>query len=222
MRAGSIRVFAARVVALAAAAGTAWVVGCGPSYPNCDDDEDCHEGEFCVNGQCQLCRTGADCPAGQDCVGGRCDEIPGFCAGAGDCPNGQECQNNRCVPVQSVAEIPEPSEPAESGLCQLQPVYFAFDADGLDGSARNSLEANARCIQERQITAIRLTGHTDPRGTEEYNLALGDRRARSAQQFLQSLGVTANVSIGSMGEEMAQGQDEETWARDRRVDVSAR
>ncbi|MBC7172857.1 MAG: OmpA family protein, partial [Polyangiaceae bacterium] len=53
--------------------------GCGPEYPNCNNDQDCHEGEFCVNGQCQQCREASDCGTGQQCTGGRCEDIPGYC-----------------------------------------------------------------------------------------------------------------------------------------------
>ena len=62
---------------------------------------------------------------------------------------------------------------------------------------------------------------TDPRGTEEYNLALGDRRARMAANYLIALGARADrVDVRSVGEEQASGTDEAGWARDRRADVS--
>jgi peptidoglycan-associated lipoprotein len=70
---------------------------------------------------------------------------------------------------------------------------------------------------------VHVTGYCDPRGTEEYNLALGDRRARAVMSYMISLGLDGNaVSASSMGEEMAQGTDEGSWARDRRVEVTAR
>lgn len=69
---------------------------CGPTYPNCDRDNQCHEGEFCVNGQCQQCRSDADCGTGQQCSAGRCEDIPGYCDATHACPSGQECVNNRC------------------------------------------------------------------------------------------------------------------------------
>ncbi|HEY8432102.1 MAG TPA: OmpA family protein, partial [Sandaracinaceae bacterium] len=63
----------------------------------------------------------------------------------------------------------------------------------------------------------------DPRGTEEYNLALGERRARAVQSYLQNLGIDASrIHASSMGEEMASGTDEASWARDRRVDFHER
>src|SRR5690349_8069278 len=57
--------------------------------------------------------------------------------------------------------------------CSVEPVYFAYDSSELDGSARNALESDARCLVSRRHGA-RVVGMTDPRGTEEYNLALGD------------------------------------------------
>jgi peptidoglycan-associated lipoprotein len=62
---------------------------------------------------------------------------------------------------------------------------------------------------------------TDPRGTEEYNLALGDRRAQSAKKYLETL-VQSTLSSSSMGEELATGSDESSWSRDRRVDFPER
>lgn len=205
-----------------AAAATLLATACGPTYPNCDNDENCHQGEYCVNGQCQACRDDNDCPAGQSCNGGRCDPIDGYCADNSACPDGQECQNNRCVAMQSV-EMPEPEAPVEPPPCQLSPVYFEFDADGLTSGTRDAIQANARCIQERGIAHVHLTGHCDPRGTEEYNLALGDRRARNVKRFLVSLGVNRSaVSASSVGEEMARGTDESSYGQDRRVDFTER
>lgn len=190
--------------------------GCGPEYPNCDNDEDCHEGEYCVNGLCQQCRSDADCPTGQACQNGACAPVPGFCQSNADCPDGQECQNNRCV-TAAVAST-DTTPPTQSGPCQLDPVYFGFDEDALDSSARNAIQSNIECMRERGLGGLHVTGHTDPRGTEEYNLALGDRRARSVMEYMVSLGVeSGNVSSSSMGEEMASGSDEGSWSRDRKV-----
>ncbi len=195
-------------------------VGCGPTYPKCDNDEDCHEGEFCVNGMCQMCRTDADCPTGQACNGGACEPIAGFCQSDGDCPEGQECRSNRCVaPAQTTSDLPPP----DTSGCSLTPVYFAFDADNLDSSARNAIQANVSCMQEQNMSGVHVTGHCDPRGTEEYNLALGDRRARAVANYMVSLGLdSGSVTSSSMGEEMASGTDESGWARDRKVEFTGR
>ena len=204
--------------ALLSLAAAAALTACGPSYPKCDNDEDCHKAEYCVNGTCQQCRTDADCAQGQACAAGRCDAIEGYCNSTADCAPGMDCQGNRCV-----APMSTDSGTAGPGACELQAVYFGFDADQLDGAARASAQANVNCMKERGVTALQLTGHCDPRGTEEYNLALGDRRARALGDYLKSLGLdAANVSSTSMGEEMASGTEESSWSRDRRVDVRPR
>lgn len=200
------------VLSLAAAA-------CGPSYPNCEQDEDCKEGEFCVNQLCQQCRTDADCGPGEQCNGGSCGAIPGYCESDTDCPSGQECVGNRC---QSSAPPPPPPEPVSSQACQVESVYFAFDSSTLEPSARDAISRNAQCVQENGYSSVKMTGHTDPRGTEEYNLALGDRRAQSVKKYMKSLGVESSMSASSMGEEMASGTDESGWASDRKVEFQAR
>jgi len=196
------------------------VAGCGPDYPACDTDTDCKQGEFCVNNLCQQCRTDDDCGPGQTCASGACQATPGYCGSNADCADGEECQNNVCVQRAESSVAPPP--PATAGACQLEPVYFGFDSSTLDDSARNQLSAVSSCVQSRGLTAVHLTGLTDPRGTEEYNMALGDRRAQSAKSYLKSLGLTADVSASSMGEELASGADESGWSRDRRVDVRER
>jgi peptidoglycan-associated lipoprotein len=193
--------------------------GCGPKYPKCDADKDCHQGEFCVNGLCQQCRSDQDCPAGQSCASGACQAIPGFCNSNSDCGPGQQCQNNRCVAQAQQSAAPPPPDPVSSGPCTLDAVYFDYDSSNLDQSSRDKLSTAAACIKQRSIKAVHVTGMTDPRGTEEYNLALGDRRAQSAKKYLQSLGIQAQLSASSMGEEQARGTDESGWSRDRRADL---
>ncbi len=198
-------------------------VGCSPDYPACDDDDDCRQGEFCVNDLCQQCRADSDCPAGQRCNEGRCDPIEGWCASDGDCSPGEECQNNRCVTRAVEPEPAEPTGPTTSAPCSLEPVYFGFDSDELDSSTRDAVTRVARCIRDRGIGRVHVTGYTDPRGTEEYNLALGDRRARGVLQYLVSLGASRDTfSASSMGEEMAQGEDEAGWRNDRKVTFTER
>ena len=197
---------------------TASLIACGPDYPNCDDDEDCHEGEYCVDNQCQQCRNDSHCPAGQRCNAGRCDDIDGYCTSNSDCPDGQECRGSRCV-AQRMSSIEQPPAGDDgSGTCELQTVHFGFDSDELGRGTRDTLAANARCIRDRDIGHVHLTGYTDPRGTEEYNLALGDRRARAVLQYLISLGIErSRLSASSMGEEMARGTDEASFQQDRKV-----
>lgn len=193
------------------------LIACGPDYPKCDNDEDCHKGEFCINNLCQQCRNNADCAPGQRCTGGACEAIPGYCASSADCGPGKVCENNMCVQQRQSVAPPPAASPTAPG-CELSSAYFDYDSSTLSDSARDQLSRNASCLRQRGARGVHLTGLTDPRGTEEYNLALGERRAQSAQQYLKSLGVEGDVTFSSMGEELATGTDESGWARDRRVD----
>lgn len=227
-----------RILLAALVASLAVVTACGPDYPACDTDEDCHEAEFCVDGQCQQCRGNEDCPAGQQCSAGRCDAIPGYCDAEHPCPAGQSCENNRCVAPQAEAEC-DGSNPCPAGqrcesgrcvsstssepVCALASVYFEYNADVLDQRDRDVLAEDATCIRERNVQSVHVTGHADERGTEEYNMALGERRARAAARYLETLGLgSATVTVSSMGEEAATGSDEAAWQHDRRADVHSR
>lgn len=107
--------------------------------------------------------------------------------------------------------------------CDNAPVYFAYDSADLDSSSRERLGRSARCLQQRNASNVMITGMTDPRGTEEYNLALGDRRARAVAGYVESLGVDGRkIRTTSVGEEMASGGDESGWSRDRRAEVDPR
>ena len=193
------------------------VAACGPDYPKCDTDEDCQKGEFCINNLCQQCRNNADCPAGQRCSSGACEAIPGYCNSSADCGPGKTCENNQCVAVRKSAPPPEAPQTLNTG-CDLGPAYFDYDSSTLSDSARDQLSRNASCIREKGARGVHLTGMTDPRGTEEYNLALGERRAQSALQYMKSLGASGDITYSSKGEELASGSDESGWARDRRVE----
>ena len=124
------------------------------------------------------------------------------------------------------SEIPEPEpEPVEpvAEPCVIETVYFAFDSSELDSAARAALQEAVECYRSQADPGLSLllTGAADPRGTEEYNIALGERRAQSVRSYLTSLGLDGSrVSTTSVGEEMATGTDEAGWARDRNVSGS--
>jgi peptidoglycan-associated lipoprotein len=105
--------------------------------------------------------------------------------------------------------------------CEPRPVYFALDSSLLDDSARGQLANDAQCLVRIQSGSLLVNGMADARGTEEYNLALSDRRARSVVSYLGAFGIEANrVTIRGLGEEMAKGQDEAGWSKDRRAEIS--
>lgn len=125
--------------------------------------------------------------------------------------------------AQRMVDITPETDDAGDGVeCDLETVFFAFDSDQLDPDARDAIARAVACYREHGMPArLHLTGAADPRGTEEYNLALGEKRAEAVERYLVSLGVgDERVSVSSVGEELASGTDEPGWARDRRVSVS--
>ncbi len=122
-------------------------------------------------------------------------------------------------------EVPEPEpievEPMEDP-CAFETVYFEFNSAELDGSSRTSIQEAVECYRSQNTdVGLLLTGAADPRGTEEYNIALGERRGQAVRSYLVSLGMGSNqISVTSVGEEMATGTDEAGWARDRNVSAS--
>ena len=107
---------------------------------------------------------------------------------------------------------------AANGL--LGDVYFDFDRSDLREDSRARLARNAEWLRAHPEFEVTLEGHCDERGTNEYNLALGERRAAAAKDYLTSLGVAASrLRTLSYGEERPQcaGSDESCWSRNRRA-----
>jgi peptidoglycan-associated lipoprotein len=102
----------------------------------------------------------------------------------------------------------------------LQPVFFAYDSDEISEEAKAVLAKNADVLRTYPSWVITIEGHSDERGTAEYNLALGDRRALAARTYLLSLGIAAQrVRTVSYGKEFPfdPGHDESAWAKNRRA-----
>jgi peptidoglycan-associated lipoprotein len=102
----------------------------------------------------------------------------------------------------------------------LKTIHFDFDKSDIRPDAAEILEANARWLTANPKEIVLIEGHCDSRGTNEYNLALGERRARAAMNFLVSRGVTTDrITVISYGEErpVCREADEECWAKNRRA-----
>ncbi len=98
-------------------------------------------------------------------------------------------------------------------------IYFEFDSSTLTPEAQLALKKKAEWLQNNPESTSTIEGHCDDRGTNEYNLALGDRRATSAKNFLVDLGISASrLTAISYGEErpVDLGKNEEAWAKNRR------
>jgi peptidoglycan-associated lipoprotein len=126
-----------------------------------------------------------------------------------------------------VAAQPEPLESRPMGVLEgrtsapMKPIYFDFDKSRIRKDQVSRLEANADYLKENPNIRIRIEGNTDPRGTNEYNMALGERRALAAKKGLLKRGVPeANMTTVSYGEEriLVHGDDEASWAQNRRDD----
>jgi peptidoglycan-associated lipoprotein len=101
----------------------------------------------------------------------------------------------------------------------LEDIYFQFDQYTLSDEARATLSHHAEWLKARPTVKVTVEGHCDERGTTEYNLALGDKRARAARDQLVSLGVdTSRLQAISLGKERPKdpGHTEEAWAKNRR------
>ena len=115
--------------------------------------------------------------------------------------------------------------PASSAL---KDAYFAFDKYDLSTEARETLKANADWLKANPAARVQVEGHCDERGTQEYNMALGAKRAQTTVDYLTTLGIAGNrMSTISYGEEVpvCKEQTEECWAKNRRarfVIISAR
>jgi peptidoglycan-associated lipoprotein len=214
----------------------ALATGCPPKYPKCNNDKDCHEKEYCVNGQCQQCRSDGDCPGGAKCQAGRCETPPPAgaqaCTDDTQCPAGQSCIDGKCKPCVSDDQCGEGGKcnagrcqragaegPPVKATCNLEPIYFDFNEYVLTSEATGAIDRDADCIKKTNH-GVTLAGRTDPRGTEEYNLALSDKRAQSVKDRLARLGVSGNMKVVARGEMDSTGKDEAGWAKDRRVDLS--
>lgn len=132
-----------------------------------------------------------------------------------------ELQQVKQAPVPAAAEekLAVKTLPEEVGLPRTGPLQFESDSDNLSESSQEQLFQIANYMLAEQGARITIEGHCDERGSVEYNLALGDRRATVARDFLKRLGVSQErVEILSFGEERPAeaGADEESFAKNRR------
>jgi peptidoglycan-associated lipoprotein len=128
------------------------------------------------------------------------------------------------VQSQTVQEAPttvkeETTTAANQAIESLENIYFDFDSYVLTANAREVLTKNAEAMKKNSSISIQVAGHCDERGSDEYNLALGEKRAKSAINYMVTLGVPASrLSMISYGKEKPAdpGHDEAAWAKNRR------
>ena len=174
--------------------------------PQCTDDAECGAGQSCVSHKCvAACTSDASCPVGYLCVDGHCEsEAEAAQAGHHSC---------------------RPTKPGD--VIALDTVYFDFNQYDLTTESRRALEQNAHCLKQApsSLKVVIMEGHCDERGTQAYNLALGQRRSMAVEKYLRTLGVDAalmEASSKGKNEPVCSDATEACFARNRRVDFVQR
>jgi peptidoglycan-associated lipoprotein len=181
----------------------------------CTKDEQCPLGQVCQAGKCKACASDNECGPGGSCEAGACKRAS-KCAKNEDCADDEDCVNGYCRKATAGNQ--------GDATCPLATVYFGYDEAVIKDSEKDRLDANAQCI-EKTIAKVKdkqvlLLGHTDTSGTEEYNIALSERRAQSVADYLARLGVDpARMQIVPKGETEPTGAGDD---KDRRCEFQWR
>ena len=148
-----------------------------------------------------------------------CGKKPKPELGPGEVPEEEVGTPEETVPPEEGGTPDDRTEEEEISLL-LKDISFDYDDDTLRPDAKEILNANADVMMDNSSVNILIEGHCDERGTVEYNLALGEKRALAAKRYLVTYGVDASrISIISYGKErpIAFGSDEASWAKNRRA-----
>jgi peptidoglycan-associated lipoprotein len=221
-----------RVLLLALfAAALGSLTGCPakPKKGECKTSEDCRNqegfGKVCVEGRCQECGTDADCKEGFVCRTNRCVPKP-QCQADADCGPGQRCENERCVAAPRADTGPvgggggAGAVPAECQDASSFTIHFGFDKSTLTSESQGTLQKLAGCLKKAPAKNVVVQGHCDERGTTQYNIALGSRRAEAAKKYLGDLGAQGSMETVSFGKEKptCTQSTEDCWAKNRRAE----
>lgn len=176
--------------------------------PECSEDSDCDEGQSCSDQRCvaySSCTQDIDCGPGMKCVDGTCFEKE------------QDPWQNvsaQCQPFDKSAAVP--------GEVKTSVIRFDFNESNIRPDMRSIMDQNAQCLKQQGGTVeLVIEGHCDERGTQEYNLALGERRAETVKDYLVRMGVdSSRIRIVSKGENepMCRSNTESCWAKNRRAE----
>lgn len=122
------------------------------------------------------------------------------------------------------SRIGEGNVPLAEAEQVLKDINFAFDKADLDATAKQNLKFNAEYLAQNSGLKVQIEGHCDERGTNEYNMALGSKRAQTAYDFMKASGIdTSRMSTVSYGEELPLNPDhnEAAWSKNRRAHFKA-
>ncbi len=146
-----------------------------------------------------------------------------FPSGAGTV-NTQGLSEDSALNAQNLAGASSKGVTAENkAFLAKRVVHFDYDSSELTNQDYQTLQAHAQFLMANANSRVALTGHTDERGTREYNMALGERRAKAVESFLVTTGVSpTQLEAVSYGKEMPvnAGHDENAWKENRRVEIN--
>jgi peptidoglycan-associated lipoprotein len=210
----------------------------GELCKQCKEDANCTEpGKICVNNSCQYkngyCDANRQCAGNQKCRNNVCGAE---CLDNSECGAGQFCDNGSCSAKPECGPNADKQACDEgyncvAGRCQLnltqcrpsEPIYFDFDKSNIRKSEIAKLKEVLTCLTGKNVAQVMLSGHTDLEGSEEYNISLGDARAKSVETYLQRANVPASLlSTVSYGESRPAVNTDRREARNRRVEFDAR
>jgi len=123
-------------------------------------------------------------------------------------------------PVETPTDMGGQTPATEVAPMSLSDAYFDFDSYALSSEAKGTLEENAKQLKASTAGSVTIEGHCDERGTKAYNLALGEKRANAAKDYLVALGISGSrINTVSYGKERPfdDGHDESAWAKNRRA-----
>jgi peptidoglycan-associated lipoprotein len=173
----------------------------------CLNDKQCPVGQVCQAGKCKACASDSECTPGSSCQAGAC-QAGKPCAKDDQCADDEDCVNGVCHKAGGSS--------AGGNGCTLATVFFSFDDASVQPSERDRLAANVACIEKTQGKNVLVIGHTDTSGTDEYNIALSERRAQSVADYMARLGTDpARMQIVPKGETEPTGLGDD---KDRRVE----
>ncbi|MDP2345146.1 MAG: OmpA family protein [Deltaproteobacteria bacterium] len=203
--------------------------------------------EYCLFGKCQECAKDAQCGADQKCNKGRCEKT---CSADAQCGEGNICNAGSCTKAQCKSDAAcGTGAKCEAGRCKRDGtagtggtggtggngtndadlkcelkgrVPFDFNVSDLRPDSRALLDNFAKCMKKNTGWKLKIEGHADERGTPEFNLSLGESRAKSVRKYLINLGVDENrVGFVSYGEEkpIDAGSSESAWSANRRAEL---
>jgi peptidoglycan-associated lipoprotein len=156
------------------------------------------------------------------CASGNKDKIDARNTGAGSSTTGTMPYTGTAPQPLGGNTAPQQTQSELAGRMTQNVVYFEFDSAEISADGLKVVEVYGSYLAANPSMKVRLEGHTDERGTREYNIGLGERRAVSVEQALLRAGATpSQVSVVSYGEErpVAPGSGESDWAQNRRVEI---